>query len=338
MYTSLGDFLRTPFAPLLLSRRGIGINRLQRQLLRHRLFLAVLLHLCPQIEDQVPSLFGLDVVGKRGHGRAVQTGHENSVNVAIRIAALWPGSLGKVEGCDRPAEIILKGRGGRSIGLAEHAMALPALHSGENFSPRFDAVGCDFRFRRNRDWSPRLLAHPARREVLNPGHQVRAFLLGERAPLRHIRAVHPAGDSVEKIFVGGQGSGRSGTAFEYAELEVARLGINPREALAVSVAIIAMAHNAITPIVTLGILGVAGDLSDVAFHADARRKVGLRELRPGSHRERQNRSRAHEKRPCLQSCSHVYPSLEIEVKSEQQFTRVQVGGAYAKSWPRTILV
>src|ERR1022692_2968701 len=94
--------------PLLLCHRGIGINRLQRELFRYSLFFALLRHKRSQIENQVPRLIGLDVVSKRRHRSAVQAGHENPVNILIGVAAFWARSIRKVKGLDRASEIILK--------------------------------------------------------------------------------------------------------------------------------------------------------------------------------------------------------------------------------------
>src|SRR6202035_5490819 len=166
------------------------------------------------------------------------------------------------------------------------------LHPGKYITPGLNALGGDFRLGRNLDRRSRFFIRPARREVLDPGHEISALLLGEGAPLRHVRAVETASDGVEKILVGRQGSGRSGAALEYAQLEVAGLGVNPGEAFAISVAQFAMATDTVAAIVRLGVLGMAGNISDVAFHAHARFQVVLRELRPGRHRERQNSSYA----------------------------------------------
>src|ERR1700683_11862 len=161
---------------LLLSRRSIWINRFQGELFRHFLFLAFLGHESSQIENQVPSLVGFDVVGKRRHGSAIQPGHEDPVNIQIGVAALRPRPVGKVEGCDRTAEIILKGRGGRSVGHALHTVALPALHPGKHIAPRLDALGGDLRLGRNLDGRSWFFAGPARGEVLRPSYQVGALL------------------------------------------------------------------------------------------------------------------------------------------------------------------
>src|ERR1700733_11191306 len=76
--------------PLLLRYRSIGIDRLQGKLFRHFFFFALLSHKRSQIENQVPCFIGLDIVGKRRHGSAVQAGHEDPVDILIAIATLWP--------------------------------------------------------------------------------------------------------------------------------------------------------------------------------------------------------------------------------------------------------
>src|ERR1700722_10794833 len=162
--------------PLLRWGRSIRINRLQPKLFRQHLFLAVLMHERPQIEHQVPRLFGLDVVGKRRHGSAVQASHEDPIDILIGIAAFWPGAIGKVEGRDGTSEIIGERRGGGSVGHTLNAVALPALHPGKHIPPGLDAVGSHFRLRRNHDRRPWFFVRPARREMLHPGDQVGAFL------------------------------------------------------------------------------------------------------------------------------------------------------------------
>src|ERR1700691_1400752 len=97
-----------PFRDLLLSGwdRCVWIHRLQSELFSHLFFLAVLPHEGSEIENQIPSLLRFDIVGEGGHGSAVQTGHEDAVNIAIGVAALWPGALGKVESLDGAAQIV----------------------------------------------------------------------------------------------------------------------------------------------------------------------------------------------------------------------------------------
>src|ERR1700677_199893 len=132
-----------PFRDLLLSGwdRCVWIHRLQSELFSHLFFLAVLPHEGSEIENQIPSLLGFDVVGEGGHGSAVQTGHEDAVNIAIGVAAFGPGTFGKVKGSDGAAEIIGEGSSGGTVGHTLDAVALPALHSGEHIAAGFDGPG-----------------------------------------------------------------------------------------------------------------------------------------------------------------------------------------------------
>src|SRR5260370_30110110 len=169
-------------------------------------------------------------------------------------------------------------------------MAFPALRPGKYLAAGFDALRSDFRLGWNLDGRSRLFIRPARGEVLHPGYEIGALLLGEGAPLRHVRAVEAARDSVEKVLVGGQGARRSGAAFEDAQFEVAGLGVDPGKALAISVSEVPMATDAIPSVVALGILGMTSDVADVAFHAHARLQVVLGELRPRRNGKRQSNS------------------------------------------------
>src|SRR5580698_160050 len=81
-------------------------HRLQPQLLRNLSFLAVenIVGLQgTQIEHQVPCLIRFNVVGKRGHGCAIQTGHEDSVDVLVSGTALGARAVGEVVGQNGPA-------------------------------------------------------------------------------------------------------------------------------------------------------------------------------------------------------------------------------------------
>src|SRR5271156_226057 len=180
--------LALPLRGLLLSRwgRGIGIDRLQSELFGHLFFLAVLPHEGSEIEDQIPSFLRFDVVGKGGHGSAVQSGHENPINVAIGVAALGPGTFGKVKGGDGAAEIIGEGSSRGTVGHTLDAVALPALHSGEHIAAGFDALRGDFGFGRDRNGDSRLFVRPAGRKVFDPSHQVDPFLLGQGIPYGHV--------------------------------------------------------------------------------------------------------------------------------------------------------
>src|SRR5260370_32205712 len=144
--------------------------------------------------------------------------------------------------------MVVKGGGRRTSGLHKFAGALPALHPGISVAPRLDPLGGDFGLGGNLNRGSRFFGCPARREVLHPSHKVGALLLCESAPLRHIRAVKSTGDGIEQIFVGGQSSGRSGAALKHAQLKIAGLGVDPGEALTVTVPQVAMATDAIAAV------------------------------------------------------------------------------------------
>src|SRR5579859_711922 len=295
--------LRPPL--LLLWRSCIGIDRLQAKLFGDGFLLAGFRHQRSQIEDQIPCLIRLDVVGKRGHRGTVQASHKNAVDVAIGVATFWPGLFGEVVRRNRTAKVILKGRCRWTIRLARYPVALPALHSGIDLAACFNTVRSDRGFTRNLDGRSWFFADEARRKVFYPGNQIGALLPGERAPLRHIGAVKAAGDGVKQILVGGQRSRRGGTAFKNPQLEVARLGVYPRKAFALSVSSFAVAADAIAAVVPFRVFSMAGNFSDVALGAQARFDVGLRKLSRQSPRERENRDGGQPKRPHLQSCSHA---------------------------------
>src|SRR5579871_179736 len=257
-----------PVMASLLSRcRSIGIHRLEAQALGNGLGLAGLRHQSSQVKHEIPGLVGLDVICEGRHGRAVETGHEDLVDITIGVAALGPRSLGEVVRLNGTAKIILQSGGGRSVGLALHAMALPALGAGKHFAAGLNALGSDLGLGRNGDRGAGLIAHKARREVLDPGDEIGSLLLGEGAPLRHVGTVEAASDGVEQILVGGQRSSRSGTALENPKLKIARLRVDPGEAFAVAIPQRAMADDAVAAIVSLALLGVAGEVTNVTFHA-----------------------------------------------------------------------
>src|ERR1700687_338947 len=80
-----------------------------------------------QVMHQVPSVFGLDDVGKGRHRRAVKAGHENLIEIMVGRAALEAGALGKIVGPDRLFVAVRKRGSGGTIAAAFGAMALPAL-------------------------------------------------------------------------------------------------------------------------------------------------------------------------------------------------------------------
>ena len=67
----------------------------------------------PQIVHQVPGVFGLNLVAERGHRRAVQTGHEDLVQVLVGFSRLEPRSGREIVGANRFIVAICGRRSGR---------------------------------------------------------------------------------------------------------------------------------------------------------------------------------------------------------------------------------
>src|SRR5260370_42112145 len=89
---------------------------------------------------QVPSVFRLDDVGKRRHRRAIESGHENLVEVVVCGAALEAGTRRKIIGADRLIVTVGKRGGGRTIAASFGPMALPTFQLGKQLFAMLDAL------------------------------------------------------------------------------------------------------------------------------------------------------------------------------------------------------
>jgi len=149
-------------------------------------------------------------------------------------------------------------------------MALPTTHFGVHFLSSLDLLRSDLRFRRDLDRSSCLLGLPPRREVLYISDQIGPLLSAQCSPRRHRRTVQSSRDRIKEVFVGGQGSGRRGAAFEYCQLKIARLwvqgGLKPSCARSFAIPQLAMAGNAIAVIVHNRVFRVTGKVTDMTCH------------------------------------------------------------------------
>src|SRR3989440_10858363 len=128
---------------------------------------------------QVPSVVRLDDVGKRRHRRAVETGHENLVEVVVCGAALEAGALGKIVGPNRLLVAVRKRGSGGTIAAAFGAMALPAFQLGEQLFAMLDALERKCGLRTNGDRVSRFAALPPRWEAFDESDHVRPLVFGE---------------------------------------------------------------------------------------------------------------------------------------------------------------
>ena len=120
--------------------------------------------------DEIPGVVRLNHVSKGRHGRAVQAGHEDRVDILVGAAALEArifSAQSKVVGTDRIVFAVGEGRGGRTVALPVRTMALPAFEFGEERFAMGNALDGDRRLRRNSDWRAGFFVLPARREDLS---------------------------------------------------------------------------------------------------------------------------------------------------------------------------
>lgn len=140
----------------------------------------------PQEVHEVPSVVGLDDVGKGGHRCAVQTSHENLVQVLIGRSALKARASSEIIGADRLVVVVSEGRCRRAIAEAFLAVALPAFQLLEEFLSMLDAFRGELRLRWNIDRIRRLVILPPNGERLDEGDQIGAILGGQGDPRRHV--------------------------------------------------------------------------------------------------------------------------------------------------------
>src|ERR1700723_3059151 len=76
---------------------------------------------------QVPCVVRLDHIRKRRHRRSVEAGHEDPVEVAVRVAAHEPVARGKIKRLDGKTLAVCEGRCRRTVRVTFGAMALPAF-------------------------------------------------------------------------------------------------------------------------------------------------------------------------------------------------------------------
>src|SRR5258708_22116925 len=135
---------------------------------------------------KLQAIFGLDEYGNRRLRRAMEAVHENFIEIMCGGAALKAVARRKIVGPNRLIVAVRERGGRRTIAAAFGAMALPAFQLGEEFFSVLDAVQRHRRLSRNMDRIAGLLTLPSRGEGLDEGDQVRALLVGEGNPCRHV--------------------------------------------------------------------------------------------------------------------------------------------------------
>src|SRR5207302_1852705 len=150
--------------------------------------------------------------------------HENSVDISIGVATLKARVIFAQRVVVRTNWLVLaisECRGGGAVTLTVRTMTLPAVQLGAECFTVGNTVDGNWRLGRNRDGSASLFFVPARREDFDVGDQVGAHLRAQGIPDGHVGIGDAAPDSVIEIFIGRQSTGRSRTAFESRDSEIA---------------------------------------------------------------------------------------------------------------------
>src|SRR4029077_4988655 len=93
--------------------------------------------------------------------------------------------------------------------------------------------------------------------------EIHPFLSGECVPRWHYGTVQATGNGVVKIFVGGEGSRRGGSAFENRGGEVPWPWVDPLSGFTVAIAHHPVADHAITTVVHCAVRGTCGQVAHV---------------------------------------------------------------------------
>src|SRR6267378_1450641 len=228
-----------------------------------------------QVMHQVPSVFRLDDVGKRRHRRAVKAGHENLIEIMVGRAALEAGAGSKIVGPNRLIVAVRKRGSGRTIAAAFGAMALPAFQLGEEFFSVLDAIHGERGLGGNIDDIAGLVGLPARREGFDESDEIRAVLVRQGDPRRHVGIVKTTDERVDEILVRWQSACRRRSALVRRRDEIPRQNIEVWPIFTVAVAEEAVATPAVAKVQLSSGAHVPSIFADVGF--SLLRRCGQRE-------------------------------------------------------------
>ena len=155
-----------------------------------------------EVVHKIPGILGFDDVGERRHRRTVETGHEDTVEILVRGAALKAIVGVEIVGLDGLVSGVGKRGSGRAITAAFLAVTLPTFEFLVELLAVFHAFERELRFGRNVDGRSGFVGGPAAGKRFDKCHEVSTLLGGQRDTRRH-------GGSDETAFDGGVEIGRA---------------------------------------------------------------------------------------------------------------------------------
>ena len=194
---------------------------------------------------EIPRLIGLQLIGERGHRRAVESGHEDPVQVLVGFATHEAGTRLEIVRTDGIVLAVRQRLGGWAVPVSRRPVTLPAFQVLKQLPAAQNALDRRRGLGRNRDRPAGLCGPPARRERLDVRDEVDAVLWRERDPGRHVGRDEAPRHRIEEILIRGQRARRRRAALENPQREIAGLGIDPLRIFALRVALVAVTARAI---------------------------------------------------------------------------------------------
>src|SRR5271154_1565224 len=96
--------------------------------------------------DKIPCVAWLYHVRERRHRSAVNAGHEDPIEILVRVTALKPRAGGKVIWTDWIVLAVSERRSGWTVPVTPRTVTLPAFHFLEELPPVQNAFDRDRRF------------------------------------------------------------------------------------------------------------------------------------------------------------------------------------------------
>src|SRR6185503_8527751 len=210
-----------------------------------------------KVVDEVPGLLGLQIVGERRHGRSVQPGHQDPIEIGRRLARLvMPGrEIRRRDGVPPIVLEILRGLAVSPTGLAMAARASEVLVL---YRPPLDRIGAVPWLGGDRERHRRRFFPPSRAEELNVRDDVPSGARPDDEPGGHHRPIDSSLEGAVDVFDGGQGPGGRRAKFEGSLPEVPRPGSQLVGGIPGPVSVPAVTGNAVPLIDQLPIPRIPG--------------------------------------------------------------------------------
>src|SRR6266702_4251681 len=196
------------------------------------------------IEDESPGIVCAHGAVVRGHGGAIEARHEGPVEILRGVSHL-ERPAGEIAGHDGVPPVVAQREGGGAVAFAGLSVARSALQPLPDALALLNEIGGEGRGRRDGDGRDLSLLLEAGREGLYELDDVAPFHLGGGRPARHEGVVQPVRDGAVQIGVGRELAAGRRTELESPTREDARPRVDPVCGRSPTVAVDAVARDAV---------------------------------------------------------------------------------------------